>query len=506
MRVRVDHRVVLALILVLALLVRVVPLTYSHFWDETVFLQDAKVIVDGRTNYDEFFERPPVLSIVYALGFALWDNIYIANVMQGLFTTLAVLFVFLYVRSTFGLMAGISAAFLLAFAPYFVETSHELLTDMPAVALMLAAMWLFDKRGARFGLLAGVAYGLAIETRFTSLFLLLYFLFETALSLKKTRHLLFLGAGAAASLAPYLIWLKWKYGSFFYSFVLARRIVQEWTAPVPATFYLQGVREIFPFSLQVLLAVAVALLVLQSLARARTQNPTESGASAESLDKIKRQATLTIWGAAFFAYMLSIPHKEIRYLLPLAIPAVVIGAVGTTGLCQWLVQQRTPLKAAGLLLGVLFVAVDYGSPLLRLAGPYVDRSEWAEVEIARYLREHTSPTDTIYAAHNFPVLAFYSERRTVSLLPIQEHFEQEWRDFMSQPGFFVYFLPEHVGEIHALHPALRPDRQFLAVHSNFFEVRAFPTATVYRYVPPASERPQTCVTRERGLGRDGARN
>src|SRR4029077_20051063 len=126
---------------------------------------------------------------------------------------------------------------------------------------------------------------------------------------------------------------KWKYGSFFYTFVLARRIVQEWTAPVPATFYLRGVREIVPFRLQVLLAVAVALLVLQSLARARTQNPTESGASAESLDKIKRQATLTIWGAAFFAYMLSIPHKEIRYLLPLAIPAVVIGAVGTTGLC-----------------------------------------------------------------------------------------------------------------------------------------------------------------------------
>ena len=56
MRVRVDLRVVLALIVVLALFVRVVPLTYSHFWDETVFLQDAKFIVDGRTNYDEFFE------------------------------------------------------------------------------------------------------------------------------------------------------------------------------------------------------------------------------------------------------------------------------------------------------------------------------------------------------------------------------------------------------------------------------------------------------------------
>ena len=58
------------------------------------------------------------------------------------------------------------------------------------------------------------------------------------------------------------------------------------------------------------------------------------------------------------------------------------------------------------------------------------------------------------------------------------------RDFMSCPGYFVYFLPERIGEIHALHPALKPDRQFLATHLNFVEVKAFPIATVYRYTPP----------------------
>jgi len=137
-----------------------------------------------------------------------------------------------------------------------------------------------------------------------------------------------------------------------------------------------------------------------------------------------------------------------------------------------------------LLLGVFVAAADYGSPALKLAGPLTDPSEWAEVQIARYLREHSTPTDTIYAAHNFPVLAFYSERRTVSLLPIQEDFGRDWRDFMSYPGYFVYFLPERIGEIHALHPALKPDRQFLATHLNFVAVKAFPIATVYRYTPP----------------------
>jgi hypothetical protein len=349
---------------------------------------------------------------------------------------------------------------------------------------MLAAMWLFDRSGAPFALFAGVAYALSIETRFTSLFLMLYFLLEVALSPKKFRQLALLGVGAAASLAPYLIWLKWKYDSFFYPFVLARRIVQEWTAPVPARFYFEGVREIFPLSLWASFALAVLLLVLCWIALARSPGSAASGENAESPDQMKRQTTLLIWGTAFFAYMLSIPHKEIRYLLPLAIPAVVIAAVGTTRAYQWFARQETPLRIAGLLLGVFLAAADYGSPLLKLSGPFMDRAEWPEVQIARYLREHSTSADTIYAAHNFPVLAFYSQRRTVSLLPVQEEFEHQWGHFMSQPGFFVYFLPEHIGEIHAVHPALKPDREFLATHPNFVEVQAFPTAIVYRYLPP----------------------
>ena len=55
---------------------------------------------------------------------------------------------------------------------------------------------------------------------------------------------------------------------------------------------------------------------------------------------------------------------------------------------------------------------------------------------------------------------------------------------MSYPGYFVYFLPERIGEIHALYPALKPGRQFLATHLNFVEVKAFPIATVCRYTPP----------------------
>src|SRR5215467_212566 len=146
----------IAFALLLALLIRIVPLTYSHFWDETVYLQHARVILDGRANYDELSYRPPFLSLIYALGFALWNNIFAANLVQGIITTVAVVFMFLFIRPAFGLATAVFGALLLAFTPYFVIASHDLLTEMPAVALMISAMRLFDKTGSRYAIMSAM--------------------------------------------------------------------------------------------------------------------------------------------------------------------------------------------------------------------------------------------------------------------------------------------------------------------------------------------------------------
>jgi 4-amino-4-deoxy-L-arabinose transferase-like glycosyltransferase len=430
-----------------------------------VFLQHAEVILDGRSNYQEFFHRPPLLSVLYALGFALWDDIYVANIVQAVVTTLAVLFAFLYVRGAFGAVSGIAAAFLFAFTPYLVETSHELLTDMPAVAFMLAAMWLFDKPGPRFAILAGAAYALAVQTRFTSLFLIVYFALDASLSLKKLRQLAILVVAAGVTIAPYLIWVRWNYGSFLFSFVLARRIVTDSTAPVAARFYFDAVLEIFPPSLWLFFALGL----LSPVMRWASQT--------------KRQLVLLIWGLAFLAYMLTIGHKEVRYLLPLAIPVVIISALGVTALFGWIARQAGLVWIAGLLLGVAVAVADYASPFQKLRDPWTDRSESEEVQIAGYLREHSTPADTIYAAHNFPVLAFYSGRKTVSLLPIQAEFEQVWRRVMAQPGFLVFYPPAGIKKTHSKNPHFMPDQQFIDASPEFRLVRSFPSATVYHYEP-----------------------
>ena len=478
------HYLVLAFVLLLAVLVRTVPLTYSHFWDETVFLQHAKVILDGRTNYEEFHHRPPLLSFLYALGFALWDNVYVANLVQGVVTTLTVVFAFLYARLAFGLAAALFSGFLFAFTPYFVKASHELLTDMPALALMLASMWLFDKPGARYAFLSGIIYALAIQTRFTSLFLIVYFVLDAILSPKKIRSLAFLLAGAAVAIAPYLVWVRWNYGSFSFPFVQARRIVTEWTAPVPASFYWEALLQVFPYSMWLFFGAGILLPVARRAMHGRTGEDGRILTGPTGLsDQTRRQLVLLMWGGAFLAYMLSIPHKEVRYLLPLAIPVVVISALGLAELFRWCERQARPVRAIGILFGAAVVMLDYAPSLQKLVEPWLDRSVREEVQIGLYLREASTPADTIYAAHNFPVFAFYSERRTVSLLPIQGEFDQAWRDLMKQPGFLVWYYPAGIEETHSIYPSFKPDRQFLETSPNFHRVRAFPSAVIYRYEP-----------------------
>ena len=268
----------------------------------------------------------------------------------------------------------------------------------------------------------------------------------------------------------------------------------EWTAPVPARFYLDALPEIFPYSMWLFFGVGVLLpIACWAIYRRNGEGATPLTPLTGFSDQTKRQLVLLTWGAAFLVYMLMIPHKEVRYLLPLAIPVVVISALGLAALFRWFAHQATPVRVVGLLLGVALVIANYGTPFQKLMGPWydpsrldpwvVDQGVWETVQIAQYLREVSTLADTIYAAHEYPVLAFYSERRTVSLLPIQENFDQAWPDLMRQPGFLVYFHPDKIKEIHSINPSLKPDRRFLEASPNFRVVRIFPTATVYRYLP-----------------------
>ena len=474
--------ITLVLLLIVAGLLAAIPLRYSHDWDESVFLQHARIFLDGRSNYDELHHRPPVLSLLYALGYALWDNPHSPHVLQGVLTGATVLFAFLYAKRAFGTAPALLAAVLFGINPYFVDAAHQLLTDVPSLGFMLAAMWFYDGPGARQVAAAGVAWAIAVQTRFTSSFLLVYFLLDTALAPRtKLPRLILLGISVLVAIAPYLLWAKWKFGGFFYPMIHARRIVMEWTAAVPATMYWNGLLELFPASLLVLFALGTATLARRIWRQARVAGILPALAALDQTDR--RLVVLVLWGIAFLVYMCGIPHKEVRYLLPLGIPVVMLAAIASADILSWLKTRSQPWRTAALALTAIAIAADYAPALRSLGEPWIDDSKRESVQIAEYLRAGAAPNDVIYAAHFFPVLAFYSAHKTESLLPYQSEFEQVWRNVMAKPGYLVYYPPAGIGETHAVNSHFKPDQAFIDAHPEFHFERDFPSARIYRYEP-----------------------
>src|ERR671922_85310 len=78
----------LILLVASAFIVRLWPMSRAHFWDETVYLQNAEVICCGKTNYSELSSRPPLLSLIFAGVFLLWNHVYAACLMTALLNAL----------------------------------------------------------------------------------------------------------------------------------------------------------------------------------------------------------------------------------------------------------------------------------------------------------------------------------------------------------------------------------------------------------------------------------
>mgnify|MGYP001570212378 CR=1 FL=1 len=83
------------LILLLAFALRLFPLRIYHWWDETVYLQNAETIFFGADNYDELAFRPPLLSIIFGLGFLFYHSVVTASILIAILNALGIVFIYL---------------------------------------------------------------------------------------------------------------------------------------------------------------------------------------------------------------------------------------------------------------------------------------------------------------------------------------------------------------------------------------------------------------------------
>jgi len=292
--------------------VRLWPLTRSHFWDETVYLQDAEVICCGKTNYSELSARPPLLSLLFAGVFLLWHDMYAASVVTALLNALGPALLYLSGRILEGRVAAAIASLLLAFSPFFVTnyTGNSLLSDCPAVTLILLSFWLLvgalrkpsDLRFAG----AGLALALAVLVRFASIPSVGMLSLLVLGARRRWRAAFACGVGVAAGLGPYLCWSRYRYGGFLQTF---RNGWDSFAGPRESPFYfLKNFGNIFPW-------VTLAGLALW-IGREYWERRREKGSVQDhGVDAVagKRSGSLGVflwvWGTALLLFFSALRHK-----------------------------------------------------------------------------------------------------------------------------------------------------------------------------------------------------
>ncbi|NIA04130.1 MAG: hypothetical protein GWP09_02150, partial [Nitrospiraceae bacterium] len=170
---RVVIFITLIILLILSFILRLWPLQIYHWWDETVYLQNAEVIFSGRTNYNEFYLRPPLISLIFAGGYLFYHSVYTAEVIVALMGTLSVYFIYLIGKEWYNQEIGLLSAIFLGLSPMFVEASHWIMTSTSSLTFAMIAFYLsiiaLKKKSRTYILLSGVLMGISFLTRFTSI-------------------------------------------------------------------------------------------------------------------------------------------------------------------------------------------------------------------------------------------------------------------------------------------------------------------------------------------------
>lgn len=460
-----------------ACLIRLWGLSYFHSWDEMVYLQNAKVICCGKTNYSELDFRPPLLSLLFAGAFLIRDHIFTACVVASVLNALAPVLLFVAGRRIVGLVPSMLASLLLAFGPFFVgvfpdnfdsdTTGNSLLTDSPALTLVLLGLWLMlraleKERISRFAL-AGFALSLAILMRFGSIPSVALLCLLPVLARERWKALAATGAGVAAGLAPYLVWSWWTYGSFLETLEKGWQNV-EGPAP-PFTFYLANAPTIFTWMgvAGLLLGAGAGLLSLLRWARTKPAWFTGFGANAPTL-----RGYLWLWLLAGFLFFSRMPHKEPRYILPLAPPLLLLAGTGLALLCR--PRGRLVRLAGCLLVGAGMVAALLPSAS-RFGDPFIDPGRPEELDASLYLNARLPESTPLYMNFNYPAFAYFT-RFPMHELPIGGPELYQAVDAIPSGGILIAYREDESGD---------PKIDVLNRDPALAVVKEYPSLVIYRH-------------------------
>ncbi len=408
------------LVLLVAFLVRLFPIRIAHWWDETVYLQNAEVLFSGRTNYNEFSFRPPLLSILFFLGFFIWHSPILASILTAAISVLAPLFIFLIGKKLYGFMTGAIAGLITAFSPFIILNSNFLLTDIPVVSLMAISFYLvlFNDRKL-FLFLSGIFFSLAILMKFTAVLLALIFLFYFFIKKFNFKKILLFSFGAFLIIFPYLLWAQIQFGNFLLPFIKGASMVS--VKNESTLFYFLNISRAFT----ILVPIGLILWFVFSLIQIKNKKYVN----------IWKDLIMLFWIVLFLAYLTYTPHKELRYIFPITIPITILAS---QGIFLFFSKFKKQYKYLLIVLFAIFMLINVVPRLIYIGNlGLIDYTETDEMKASFYIKDQMNYDGIIYSNHNWPVFAYYSGAKTILIWPNDERFYQVAKEIMKYPGLLI---------------------------------------------------------------------
>ncbi len=462
----------LALLCAFGFLVRLWPIWKVHWWDEAVYLQDAAYIC-GKHNYSELASQPPLLSLLFAGVFLIWKSQYAASLLTAALNAAGALFLYFAARRLHGRAAAVIAALLLAFSPFFVQWGNTLLPDCPALTLTLLAFWFVLKAAAApenpvWPALAGFVTALSGLMRFPALLTVLIFPLYLLREGKSLRRFGLFAGGLCLGLAPYLLWAKLATGS---SLAALRAGLSDVSGAAESKlYYLLNFKEAFPW-------VTLAGLALWLVASLRDSLITWGREGEEFVLRIGKRATaprlasdaiLWAWAALVLLYFSHLPHKEVRYILPLAAPLFLLAGRGLAVLARARAQQT---RAVGMVVLALALAYSFAPLRQRFSMPLISSFVSEEVEASDYLNQRASPAGRLYANFNYPVFGYYTNLKLDLLRQQDMSFYGAFPQNMPADGYLVLYkqVPKE------------PTVAWADANPHFRRMKELPSLVIYEY-------------------------
>ncbi|MGD0347094.1 MAG: glycosyltransferase family 39 protein [Terracidiphilus sp.] len=481
----------LLLLVAAAFLIRLWGMTKMHFWDENVYLLNAGYFFNRHAGFMEIDQRPPLLPLLFAGVFHLWNSDYAAEIVTALLNALGPLFMFLAGRRIVGQSAAAIAALLLAFGPFFVGVcsdgsggfalncnGHSLLTDCPALTLALVSLWLGLRALEEPTVLRFLGFGFSLAMvvlmRFGSLSSVGILSLLALAPQRRVKASIAGAAGFVLGIGPYLCWSKLQYGGFL------ETLKRGW-------WNLGGNEEPFGYYLAILPQM-ISWLGLAGLALWLIRKGWELWGKRQPGDlprmssgipggsRLPWDLFLMFWAVAVLLFFSSLSHKEPRYAIPLAAPLLLLSG---SGLSTLLMSGKNVLKKAGyaLLAGALIVTVWPSHH--RFDGGFIDRSVSNEMIVAQFLKDSLPSSTVLYANENYPDFAYYSGLTVIDLPEGGDDLYAALKD-LSAGSVLIAYKASDDDEGSPVEPAL----SFLDSNPRFTRIREFPTLVIYRTTGP----------------------